>query len=57
MPIIDAAALNGHADPIPTNDPLLVALNLPDDEYANKRRVTFEELIAEDEIDVPDFMK
>jgi len=57
MPVIDAAALNGHADPIPTNDPLFVALEMPDDEFASKRRVTFEQLIAEDEIDVPDFMK
>jgi cell division protein FtsZ len=57
MPIIDAAALNGHADPIPTNDPLSVALDLPDSESDGKRRVTFEELLAEDEIDVPDFMK
>jgi cell division protein FtsZ len=57
MPIIDAAALNGHADPIPTNDPLSVALDLPDSESDAKRRVTFEELLAEDEIDVPDFMK
>jgi cell division protein FtsZ len=57
MPVIDAAALNGHADPIPTNDPLFVALDLPDDQNASKRRVTFEELVAEDEIDVPDFMK
>ena len=57
MPVIDAAALNGHADPIPTNDPLLVALDLAENESAAKRRVTFEELLAEDEIDVPDFMK
>ncbi|HEX7405521.1 MAG TPA: cell division protein FtsZ [Candidatus Nanopelagicaceae bacterium] len=57
MPVINAAALNGHADPIPTNDPLFVALDMPEDEFAAKRRVTFEQLIAEDEIDVPDFMK
>jgi cell division protein FtsZ len=32
-----------------------VALDLGND--TPKRRVTFEELVAEDEIDVPDFMK
>jgi cell division protein FtsZ len=57
MPVLDAAALNGHADPIPANDPLLVALDLPEDERDLRRRVTFEELLVEDEIDVPDFMK
>jgi len=57
VPVFDAASLNGHADPIPANDPLEVALDLPEDEYTSRRRVTFEELIAEDEIDVPDFMK
>lgn len=57
MPVIDAAVLNGHADPIPANDPLIVALELSENENASRRRVTFEELIAEDEIDVPDFMK
>ena len=56
MPVIDVAVLNGYADPIPNNDPLVVALELPD-ENTSRRRVTFEELIAEDEIDVPDFMK
>ena len=54
-PIIDAATLGGVANPIASNDPLAVALELESE--PPKRRVTFEELIAEDEIDVPDFMK
>lgn len=54
-PVIDAAALSGVADPIAANDPLAVALGLENE--TPKRRVTFEELVAEDEIDVPDFMK
>jgi cell division protein FtsZ len=28
-----------------------------EEEFTPKRRVTFEELVAEDEIDIPDFMK
>ena len=57
-PVIDASTLNGQADPIAANDPLAVALEL-DDDATPRRRVTFEELISEDEhdIDVPDFMK
>jgi len=56
-PVIDAATLGGVADPIATNDPISVALELNDEPIA-RRRVTFEELVAEDdEIDVPDFMK
>ena len=55
-PIIDASILGGQADPIASNDPLGVALGF-EDTPAPKRRVSFEELIAEDEIDVPDFMK
>lgn len=55
-PVIDASTLNGHANPIASNDPLSVALELSDDPTP-RRRVTFEELVAEDEIDVPDFMK
>jgi cell division protein FtsZ len=43
------------ADPIASNDPISVALDLGSE--TPKRRVTFEELVAEDEIDVPDFMK
>ncbi len=56
MPVIDMARLGGHADPIAANDPLAVALELPD-ESSSRKRVTFEELVSEDEIDVPDFMK
>ena len=55
-PVIDASTLGGQADPIAFNDPLGVALGF-EDAPVPKRRVTFEELIAEDEIDVPDFMK
>ena len=55
-PVIDASTLNGHANPIASNDPLSVALELGDDPTP-RRRVTFEELVAEDESDVPDFMK
>ncbi|CAB4591875.1 unannotated protein [freshwater metagenome] len=56
MPVIDMATLGGQADPIAANDPLAVALELPD-ESSSRKRVTFEELLSEDEIDVPDFMK
>ena len=55
-PVIDAATLGGVADPIPSYDPISVALDL-DSDSTPRRRVTFEELVAEDEIDVPDFMK
>jgi cell division protein FtsZ len=55
MPVIDASALSGIADPIPSNDPISVALDL--DSTSPRKRVTFEDLVAEDEIDVPDFMK
>lgn len=55
MPVINAATLGGVADPIPNNDPLNVALDL--EGGAPKKRITFEELVSEDEIDVPDFMK
>jgi cell division protein FtsZ len=55
VPVIDAATLGGVADPLPGNDPLVVAMDL-EDKKPNKR-VTFEDLVAEDEIDVPDFMK
>ncbi len=57
VPVLDASSLNGHADPISANDPLAVALDLEDEETPTRHRVTFEQLIAEDEIDVPDFMK
>jgi cell division protein FtsZ len=55
VPVIDKASLSGIADPIPSNDPISVALDL--DGSAPRKRVTFEDLVAEDEIDVPDFMK
>jgi cell division protein FtsZ len=55
MPVINSSTLSGVADPIPSNDPLSVALDL--ESSSPRKRVTFEELVAEDEIDVPDFMK
>jgi len=65
MPIIDSAALTGEADPIAANDPISVAQHLDsmEDTVAipvvapARRRITFEELVTEDEIDIPDFMK
>jgi cell division protein FtsZ len=59
MPVIDSAALLGKADPIPSNDPIAVAMENHDDHGSQpaRRRVRFEELLAEDDIDVPDFMK
>jgi cell division protein FtsZ len=58
MPVIDAASLNGEADPIAANDPLAVALDLNvGDAERPRKRVTFEDLVAEDEIDIPDFMR
>lgn len=60
VPIINAATLNGNANPVPQNDPLAVALDMAaGDEMppAPRRRIKFEELIAEDDIDIPDFMK
>ena len=56
MPVINAASLNGVADPIAANDPISFAVDLGED-VMPKKRVTFEELVAEDEIDIPDFMK
>jgi len=56
MPVIDAASLNGVADPIAANDPISFAMEVGEDVLPRKR-VTFEELVAEDEIDIPDFMK
>jgi hypothetical protein len=64
--VIDAAALSGQADPIAANDPLAVALDLRTRSRRQRRlptisiprrKITFEELVVEDEIDVPDFMK
>jgi cell division protein FtsZ len=60
VPVIDNAALMGKADPIPSNDPIAVAMGSGTDEEnlgAPRRRVRFEELLSEDDIDVPDFMK
>ena len=56
MPVITAAALNGQADPIPSNDPIAVAMDDASDQ-PKRRRITFQELVSEDEIDIPDFMK
>jgi cell division protein FtsZ len=55
VPVISTATLNGQANPIPANDPIAVAMEAP--AAPARRRITFEELVAEDEIDIPDFMK
>jgi len=59
MPVINAAALSGEADPIAANDPIAVALDLDANggEPRSRKRITFEDLVAEDEIDIPDFMR
>ncbi len=59
MPVINAAALSGEADPIAANDPIAVALDLDVNggEQRSRKRITFEDLVAEDEIDIPDFMR
>ena len=58
MPVIDAATIGGEADPIAANDPLAVALDLNvEDAERPRKRITFEDLVAEDEIDIPDFMR
>ena len=58
MPVINAATISGEADPIAANDPIAVALDLSvDGADRPRRRITFEELVAEDEIDIPDFMR
>ena len=61
VPVINAASLSGNADPIAANDPIAVALDQGAAESesapAGRKRITFEELISEDEIDIPDFMK
>ena len=54
VPVISTATLNGQADPIAANDPIAVAMDTP---VTPRRKITFEELVAEDEIDIPDFMK
>ncbi|MFM1788822.1 MAG: hypothetical protein RLZZ12_171 [Actinomycetota bacterium] len=55
VPVISTAGLSGQADPIPDNDPIQVAMDSPT--QTQRRRITFEELVSEDDIDVPDFMK
>ncbi|ASY23972.1 MAG: hypothetical protein RL237_200 [Actinomycetota bacterium] len=59
MPVINAAALSGEADPIAANDPIAIALDLDVNggEPRSRKRITFEDLVAEDEIDIPDFMR
>ena len=65
MPVINAAALSGQADPIAANDPLAVALDLGINENTDgipaistpRRKITFEEFANEEEIDIPEFMK
>jgi cell division protein FtsZ len=58
MPVIDTATISGEADPIAANDPIAVALDLGiDNSDRPRKRITFEDLIAEDEIDIPDFMR
>jgi cell division protein FtsZ len=57
-PTITTAELSGEADPIAANDPIAVALDLKvEANQGPRKRVSFEELVAEDEIDIPDFMK
>ena len=57
-PSITTAEVSGEADPIAANDPIAVALDLNvESTQTVRRRVSFEELVAEDEIDIPDFMK
>ena len=61
VPVIDAASLSGNADPIASNDPLAVALDVPTVSISTanspRKRITFEDLVTEDDIDIPDFMK
>jgi len=59
MPVINAAALSVEADPIAANDPIAIALDLDvnDGQPRSRKRITFEDLVAEDEIDIPDFMR
>lgn len=58
MPVINTATISGEADPIATNDPLAVALDLGiENSDRPRKRITFEDLVAEDEIDIPDFMR
>jgi cell division protein FtsZ len=66
VPVLNAASLSGEADPISANDPIAVAMDLggledtdsiPTAASSTRRRITFEDLVAEDEIDIPDFMR
>ena len=61
VPVINAASLSGNADPIAANDPLAVALDIPTVSITStnspRKRITFEDLVTEDDIDIPDFMK
>lgn len=58
MPVFDTASISGEADPIAANDPLAVALDLGmENSDRPRKRITFEDLVAEDEIDIPDFMR
>ena len=68
MPVIDAATLSGHANPLDSDDPIAVALDIDNVEEtaeiavpkAPRKLISFEsDTIADglDEIDVPDFMK
>jgi cell division protein FtsZ len=58
MPVIDTATISGEANPIAANDPLAVALDIGSTNGDRPRkRITFEDLVAEDEIDIPDFMR
>ena len=60
MPVIDTASIAGNADPIPANDPLAIALEIEGEERvetSSRRKIVFEDLITEDDLDVPDFMK
>jgi cell division protein FtsZ len=57
-PSITTAEISGEADPIAPNDPIAVALDLNvEGAQPPRKRISFEELVAEDEIDIPDFMK
>ena len=59
VPVIDAASLGGKADPIAANDPLAIALEQGEEENktGSRRRITCEEMVSEDDIDIPDFMR
>ena len=57
-PSITTAEISGEADPIAANDPIAVALDLNvETTQTPRKRISFEDLVAEDEIDIPDFMK